>query len=119
MRTVLLDNVFLYAWVTIGSLLLLRVYVGNAGNEDEDGVREFPQSCLWPHSVFTQLLFCVSASVLHTHPPKEVASVTGTQQDIVKYSTLKSNRIAEGQLTVLFLLLFYITLSHNFVLSWK
>lgn len=90
------------------------VYVGIASNEDEDGVREFPQSCLWPHSVFTPLLFCVCAAVLlsfiHTLLRKrtvlQVHSRTASQT-----RHLKSNGMAEGQLTVLFLLFF----SYNFV----
>lgn len=98
------------------------VYMWETQVMAEDGAREFPQFCLWPHSVFTQLLFCVCAPVLHTRPPKEADSVKGTQQREVKHSNSKvANQMAEGQLTVLFLLSsLYVELSsHNFVLSRK
>lgn len=81
----------------------------------EDGAREFPQFCLWPHSVFTQLLFCVCASVLHTHPAKEAGSVTGTQQDPVKHSELKSSKSNGWRPAYSFILFFIVVIYNSFI----
>lgn len=91
-------------WLSDNSLFAVAcVHMWETQVITEDSAREFPQCRLWPRSVFRQLLFCVCASALHTPSQRTREHYRHTAE---QSQTLKlGNQTAEGQLTVLFLLL--------------
>lgn len=95
MRTVLLDNVFSvpgWQWPLCcccvcmweAQVMRMRTVRGSSHSSASGHILSSQSSSF----VFVLLYFT------HTHPPKEAASATGTQQDAVKHSTLERNQMA-------------------------